>query len=405
MDEVEGAPTRTQIVLFQLGALALCVALLWWLYEGPAGFGRWFDPVCKLLACDYRRHFHPTIADLAGSGLPGVGWFYPPTLAVLTWPFLGQLDVDTAVGVWTACQALLMGVWCILPPHLAGRSEAPVAVGFTVATALSIPVLQVLKWGQLSTALALLVLAAFLALDRGRSTRGGALLGLAVALKVYPVLLLVWPAVRRDVRALVAAAVTTLVLALLLPMLVLGPAGLMAFYGGVQAGMDEAQGWMRMSPGSHFVPTVVARWWGHEALRERLLQPSALLAVGALPLLAAIRRQRTHDAALWAFAVAGGIFPFLVASSWLHYFAYLPVGWLVLARELPRLAPVHRAGVGTLLGASVLFASLIWHQVLYGADARAYAEAAWLLWSDLLVLAGVAWTLVVTRGADAATPR
>lgn len=403
MEPAAPAPSRAQTLVLQLVALAACAALLGWLYEGLDGFGRWFDPVCKLLACDYRRHFHPTLAALTETGLPGVGWFYPPTLAVLAWPF-GQLEPDTAVKAWTALQLVLLAVWCLLPPHLLRGTPPAVAVAYTFAATLSVPVLQVLKWGQMSTALALLCLAAFVALDRGRSALAGALLGLAVALKVYPVLLLAWPLVRRDGRALGVAAVTSVLLAFVLPAAVLGVGGLEAFYAGVRQGMDEAQGWMRMSPGSHFVPTVVARLAHDEALRERVLQPAAIASVGFLPLLAAVRRQRQDDAALWAFAVIGGAFPFLVASSWLHYFAYLPVGWLVLARALPELPAVHRPGVGLLLTASVLFSSLVWHQALYGADARGYAEGAWLLWADLAVIGGITWALLATRRSAPATP-
>ncbi len=90
-------------------------------------------------------------------------------------------------------------------------------------------VLDDLRRGQ-PTAIILLCLAgSAVSILRGRSLRAGAWLGLATALKLFPVYLLLYPAWRRDGQFLAAALAATLA-GCLLPTAIIGPAATLTAY-------------------------------------------------------------------------------------------------------------------------------------------------------------------------------
>src|SRR4029079_14545837 len=77
------------------------------------------------------------------------------------------------------------------------------------------------QFGQVHLVVVAAAAAAMVAFDRRRDAAGGALLGLAIAVKIFPALLLVVLAVQRRWRAVAATLVAVLAL-FLLALLVLG---------------------------------------------------------------------------------------------------------------------------------------------------------------------------------------
>jgi len=146
---------------------------------------------------------------------------YSPTFALLMAPF-AWLPFAPALVLWNVASAGLLAVVIarLLPPGAA-------------ATALAIAFLEMvgaLQYSQTNTAIAALIIAAFLALEADRPTRAGAWLALGAAVKIFPLtgLLLAVPR-QRTTRTVVAAGLVLSILALV-PLLVTEPHTLLAQY-------------------------------------------------------------------------------------------------------------------------------------------------------------------------------
>jgi uncharacterized membrane protein len=383
---------RLRCVALQGGALALCgAAILVWA-GGVGGLAGAVDENCPFLGTDFLLHYYPTIA----TGEPDAVWYYPPTIAILLAP-MGWMAPETANAVWKLLQLALLALWAIGPPHLLRIRKTWFAVAYTVVTVVSVPVLQSFVWGQVSTGLAVAGLIAFLLLER-RPWLSGVLLGLAISAKVYPVLWLAWPAARRAFKSIAAAGMTVVATAGLLPVLVYGVDGTLAFYRAVAEHLAHSLNtWIPTNEGPQFLPSVVSRLTGtSQNLAMTVL--SWIIALALLALLRRISSGERENRELAGFAVAGGLFAFLVHTSWLHYFVHLPIAWLVLgsaalaaARRVDRIVPA------ALLAISIAFSSLPWQELVAGGLTGRYAASGWLAWANIAALAGLAWTCCEPR--------
>lgn len=376
---------------WQLAALVACGALVLLWSGGPAALPWRIDQACPVMGTDFVRHFYPSIA----TGTVSPGWYYPPTLAVLLAP-LGALPAGTAATVWLWFQVGLLVVWAVAPPHATADTPRWMAVAYTALAALSMPVLQCLVWGQVSTLLVLVGFVSFLALARA-PVWAGAGLGVAAAVKLYPVLWWAWPAAKRRWKALATAGVTTLLGLFVLPWLLWGAAHTATFYTDLARALERDVPQMASLGTSQYLPDVGTRLLG-AGVRTPLTLVAWAVAAALLLLLFRMRRDAGPDRTLRAFVVASGMFAFLVPSSWMHYFVHLPVAWLVLGRALWRTR--GGATVGSLLAVSVLFGTLPWYAVANGANIQEYAGYGWLAWSNVAALAAVA--VLGLRGAGPA---
>lgn len=125
------------------------------------------------------------------------------TLAV--WP-LAKLTPLAAKHAW-----ILLNLALLIPIGWALRSMTGLSYGrIALAILLSFPFYRNLLYGQFYVLLLLLLAAACLSYLRGYRAWSGALVAIAAACKVFPLLLLVFFVQRRDWRALASAAVTGL---------------------------------------------------------------------------------------------------------------------------------------------------------------------------------------------------
>jgi hypothetical protein len=154
---------------------------------------------------------------------------YPPTFAVFPRAALAVTDDYqilraawfgiSAVGFWLVFVGLAIGI--------RGRAGAT-SLLLAPVVALSMPVTVGLQFGQAHLLVVAAAVAAMMQFARGRPLTGGLLLGFATATKIFPGLLLVHLAVRRQWRAVAAtlAAIATLIG---LSALVLGTSTLAAY--------------------------------------------------------------------------------------------------------------------------------------------------------------------------------
>jgi len=321
---------RATAVLAGVAALALS----WpWLRAGVA----WPKVVvtqldhCPQLACDFALYYMPQIRLLHES--PGeivYGWVYPPLLAVLL-QGLKLFSDAAAAQIWTALNlGLTAGLtWMCyrrLPRGLAG------ALGAVALVSLSLPVLHALKWGQVSLLVVTLALAGLL---RGGRV-GGALVGLAAAIKIYPAIFLALPLARRRLGEVGAGVASGLLLGVAAPVMALGWSAAAPFYQRVLALQDVSVAGL----GGQAVSASMFRWFVDGRHIERVQRPLTddsplLLALPGEPAFAVIlvftvaglaawrlldrRTSRATGAAL-TLTAAGLALP----PGWHHYFVFLP---------------------------------------------------------------------------------
>lgn len=223
-----------------------------------------------------------------------VTYIYPPVLAILVSP-LALLSYVLARRVFFVASVLvLLAAAALLARKQTGWKRLWPLCSLAVIGSLS----ENLVLGQVQPLLLLLVVVAFLAASRRRQGIEGAALGLAAAIKLWPVLLLVSPATGRRWRALGVAAVVAAVGISSTPLVGLLPGPT------VPSATDYVFGTPAVLNGS--VPGLATRWASRPAPGERTPE-SWYRAGGAPQTLVLSPPQRAAGAAAAAITLLGGL--------------------------------------------------------------------------------------------------
>ena len=199
--------------------LALVLFLLPWLIHGLV----WPEIIatqlghCPKQNCDFLNHYLPQ-AQRLHNGDPQLqeGWFYPPTLAILIEGFL-FCPQNWISSLWTTSNLLIMLFLAFLGVQINETTVSkPTKILWSLALiSTSFPVLSSIKWGQVSLCL---ILISWWALHHKK----GWLLGVAGALKGYPMVYLLWPLLNKNLRFFSRSLGSFLCIGLLIPVLRLG---------------------------------------------------------------------------------------------------------------------------------------------------------------------------------------
>jgi hypothetical protein len=249
-------------------------------------------------------------------------YVYPPVLALIFYPLVTyQLAWWVWAGISIACWGASLG---LLIRELA-RSEfgkqLRQSIWWPVFLAALInfpPVLVHFTWGQVQLPLLLLLTLAWLCLRRNRPAAAGALIGLAIALKLFPVLLLAPLFVQRRWRC-VAAALGVAALALALSFAAVGWQQTVFYFAKVLPEVSKQNDMY-----DNYSVAVVLKEWMSYAFPSDLVANLLRLVFLGLVCLAALRRPLAADQALALGAT--GLF-WLPPLVWSHYFvlACLPL--------------------------------------------------------------------------------
>jgi len=263
----------------------------------------------------------------AGEPSPAPGYLYPAFGAWLLAPLAGLGPAGASwlcLGLMTGAAALLLASLLRLRP---ARSDGEAAL-VGAAVLLAHPVVHGAYWGQAALPVTALSVAAFAAWRAGRSATGGALVGVAAAVKLTPLVLLLAPAARRDGRALVAGLGAFVACAVLVPALLMGPADLVAFHAEAAAQLRELAGSASTGVGgrgSQDPGALLARLAGDGAF---WIGKAAGLGVSALAVRAAFQELR-EAAPSWerALVLLAAVPWLLVTPTWAHGLAWSVVAW------------------------------------------------------------------------------
>ncbi len=303
----------------RLGAAALpIVAIL----AIVLGVGATLASAGETLGYDFLAYHQAAARIIAGQPLydmsfqvsGGFGLFYyPPTFLPLILA-LGFLTASTATWVWIAL---------LLLAFLAGVALLPVARSvrwwILLLAGMSFPFVYAVKLGQVGPILFLTFAIGWRWLDD--PARLGVSGALGAAIKLQPGLVLVWALLTRRMWAVVAGAVTLVVLAVMATLLA-GPRSWTDFLTLIRTVSDP------ITTAHNFTPGAIAYQLGASASAASLVQLGSTVAA-VIALLVAIRWASAEISYLVAVVVSQLVSPIL----WDHYamLLLLPVAYLLAA--------------------------------------------------------------------------
>jgi alpha-1,2-mannosyltransferase len=278
-------------------------------------------------------------------------FIYPPPLALL---FLPWQTYQLAWWAWAACSiaswsAALALLLRELRSDLGERLQAPLWWPILIAALVNFPpTLAHLIWGQLQLLILLLVTISWLCLRRRRDITAGVLIGLAIALKLYPCVLLVPLVIQRRWSSTVAALGTSAGV-LALSFVAVGWEQIYVYFSKV---LPEVSRLSADRLDTYSIGTTLRIALGDAALANQISLLLRLVIFGMV-VFAMTRLRGAPDRAL-----SLGVTLLLVITPviWAHYFvlAYLP--WLeTLSRAPRRQLPLLVAAYFLIAMASLIF--------------------------------------------------
>ena len=357
--------------LHLIAGLLLGGMLLTLLFGGVDGFHARMDFNDGALE-DFTKFYHPTGRRVLEDGRATTGFLYPPSFAVALAP-LGRLPVETATAVWLGLQLALVAALVALGLHLVRPGERLAGV-LVFLTLTSVPVAHNLHWGQVSVPIATLVLLAACAERAGRPRAAVTFVACAAAIKLYPLLFLLVPLLRGEVRRTMAGVILAALLAVVAPALVIGPGDTIVFLREMGETLAERRAEAFAALNAQALGPTLARWCGVGGVWWSLA--GVLVAGAQVPFL---RRTARTDPARAYLAVALCL-PLVVEPHWPHYFALLPIVQVLVLAEGGRAAR-------SLALASCLLSSVVVLRLF--PDPEAYGGAGLLLVANLLALSAL----------------
>lgn len=309
--------------------------------------------------------YGPNVSTAVGAPWPPFG-----TLALVPFALLARMSVPLSKAAWAALGIVCLG-WSAVVAHRWTRDWGIVTVALL---AIALPIQGNVEHGNLALILLGVLMAALLDWEAGRDTRAGVWLGVAAALKAYPLALIAYAAYRRRWRAAAAGGITVVVLTGL-PLLRYGWTGATAtLVEWVRLGRD-AGAVLRMSGQS--VQQLVGRMGG-----SPLVAAGAAVALLIVTALALSRRREPLPVTgeLGAAALAATM---CAPISWPHgYVLAFPV-WLALLTRTPAVADarVWRAALAfawVLTSGVLTYGTYAWRQSVLATSIYA--------WGGLLIL-------------------
>ena len=331
----------------------LCPLVLFFLPWGMHGFS-WPEVVatqlghCPKQNCDFLNHYLPQAIRIhEGDAELQEGWFYPPTLAILLEGLL-LFSQESISHIWTAfnltCMFLLafLGWRQMLPDHASQEKKIAYWLWSVALVGTSMPVLSSVKWGQIS--LCIVVLCWWGLGNHKKTWLSGAMIGLAGALKGFPLLYLLLPLLRKRLPVVAVGLLWMVVMGGCLPLLRIGWTQMLVHYQNMLAAGQVIQevaprwGGQALAPSTH-------RWFVNGDhmmdLSSPLLVPMSMLGYNIFFVLIVVTmsvytlfRLPKHPTPLVLLFCWFGL---LLTPGWQHYFCFLPLCalqiWPLLKRK------------------------------------------------------------------------
>lgn len=310
--------------------LAMIAALLfyyWLQWADLTRFSAAFDH-SPVFMPDFLHYYHPMGMQILQSPQRVSGYLYSLFFAILLAP-LGLLPSDSAMLLWFGVEIAFLALMVVSASHMLQLSP-PGMIFLLFLSLTEFPILHNVKWGQASILVTACIVAAFSLHRSNKNIPAGILLAFAAAIKYYPALAAVYFIIKRDLRAFFAFLAAFVFFYFILPASLFGFSQWLVFEESILRFARD--GLLTYDMSSQFIADVGFRWhmmiFDSEPAYE-LLQSLVVLGwgIGLFCIVLAwqiIRGQFVdeHSLAMTALLLA---VPFLIRTSWPHYFVYLPV--------------------------------------------------------------------------------
>ena len=350
-----------------------------------------FDGREPKLLCDFENVYYPQGLRLQSRPEAVPGFYYSPFFAVCMW-LLSHLGAASARALWFTAVASAITALLVLPTSLGLLRTRRAALAYALALALSLPVLHDALYGQVSSISCVLVALSLLAYGRSRRTLSALLLGLATAIKFYPALFGLYYLARRDIKTAAYYSLTVLVCVVLMPWLVLGGHGYELLVTAIIENLAQLSRYLSNTHYSNAAASVLARaaepWLGVGPAASRVaLALSGILGASQIGLMF---RAARRDDRLSTLVLGFTALPFVVRSSWVHYFVFLPLVQAYLLRASRAAAAQPFSRWCALLGPAISATFISYPYFSLFPDADAYYRSGMPFWATLVLLPGLA---------------
>lgn len=352
---------------------------------------------------------HAPLPDLARTylGIPDYSYFshpspHPPLMALLFLP-LGFLSYKAAFFLWLAVEAGCLVAFLLLLRNWFGKELSAPRAALALTYIVSWSPFQVeMRWGQFNLLLLLLLTGALILMRGGRDRGGGAVLGLALAMKMMGWPILIYLALRRRWQS-VTVAIAVVAASNMIAVALLGLGWAETYYRKIgpsvaalcQSDKSNYSTWTfgrrlflgaNLYGGAHAAPIYESQTLARVAW---LGIPALVLLIGLVIAL------RMKDRAL-AFGLLAVVSLLISPVLWSHYFLLilLPLTlWLRKMRESgwPRRTLVYAAPV--LIG--LLAGPDLWNRAAgsFAVDGAAPPWAGLIVFISFVALLGLVWLL------------
>lgn len=278
---------------------------------------------------DFVGHYYPMSQTILHTPIPVSGYFYSAFFALTLIPF-SYLGLSTALWAWGLLQIFSLLLLYILPLRKLIRLTLWEAILYTGTFTLSFPLLHNLKWGQVSIILTACVIGAFHVHVAKKSILAGIILALATAIKYYPIIFLSYFVMKRDFRVCISFAVALTIIYMIIPSAAIGIDAWINFEQTTITAISGAN-WVSLDNNSQYVAHVVSRWIN--VLFQHSTAPSDLKIISTIgysvfllnmALVWILQKNDQDNNNLLALPLIFLSLPFVIKTSWPHYFCYLP---------------------------------------------------------------------------------
>lgn len=282
---------------------------------------------CKRLFCDFQGPYYRMGQAVFAEFLPVHGFYYSGFAAII-FGLISFPSAQISMLAWGAVQLLFTFALFYYPfTELIKDAKGNQAV-YVFLFLTSLPVLHNFKWGQVSIIATALAVWALYFYVRERSFPAVILLAIAISLKYYPVIFLLYPLIaRRDIKFTLATIGVSLLLLFVLPAVLFGIPQTFEFYK-TSIIVNNNQQFAEAGNSQYFL-SVLARQIhffepylrSYKAAILGYLVPGFNIAL----MWYWLRDGNRKYAEYWGLAFIFTTIPFLLTSSWPHYFVYLPL--------------------------------------------------------------------------------
>lgn len=343
---------------------------------------------------DFLGHYFPMSVRIENARWPVGGYFYSAFFAVLLSP-LRWINPRSLPLCWGLIQTSVAVGLSIVSMQLLKLRTFTTTVFFSLLFWFSFPVAHNFKWGQVSSLLVLFVMLAIYFDQRNTKWLAGASLALAISIKFYPALFLIYFLMFKRWKTLFFTMGWALLFYVIVPCLVMGWDRWRQFEILIRQILTTSHLGLH-DVNSQFFAHVLKRWfavwavyWSPSHFQWFLKIGITILVLNTLFALITKIKALPFD---WIFVVLLVFLslPFVITTSWPHYFVYLPfcqMAVFLITMQICRLDVFWFLGVIFLCSSSMICSNFLFFEVF--ANWQKFSQLGIIFLSNSILLLAV----------------